>query len=121
MTDIETKSKAAYKMLLGHDLKNAFNRFVENKGDKSEIVTSLLIDFLTGKYSLYSLIDEEDKYFSKQRAEEKIVEDDVLHVRIDNDLYNSFVKRCNDFGMSANTVGRALVLRFVNDNGASLM
>lgn len=100
---------------LGNDLFYAFGLFVVRKGDKSNIVSHIISDFLNSGCSVYELLDLEDMCIKKHGKDGSKLEDKSLHVCIDRELYNSYILRCKEYGVSPMVLGRALVLKYVKE------
>lgn len=103
---------------LGNELFYAFCLFVVRKGDKSNIITNIVRDFLNGAYSIYELLDLEDVCIKKNRQDDLKLAEKSIHICIDKDLYHDYSERCAEYGVSPMIIGRALVLKYVKDRFA---
>lgn len=100
---------------LGDDWYDAFNLYVVRRGDKSNIISHIISDFLNGDYSVYDLLNYEDLYVKKRSKDSGAkLDEKSLHVSIDKDLYDKYISRCTEYGISPMVVGRALVLLYLN-------
>lgn len=105
------------KFYLGNELFCAFCLFVVRKGDKSKLVSNILNDFLNNNCSIYEVLNLEDTCIRKHGRDEDFskLEDGGLHVCINEDLYSSYISKCNEYGVSSMVLGRALILHYVNN------
>lgn len=98
---------------LGNDLFSVFDSLTTQRGDKSRVVAMLINEFLEGKYSVYELLDFEDRFTSNQRRNHSFLDKKTVHFNGDKEMLAKFADKCKRYGVSNWIILRALILEFV--------